>query len=63
MMKEYKAIGFTEQNDSGKWTASLIHRHGALESWNHETRTEAERMITHLGAKLGLRRVGDWRRQ
>lgn len=62
MIKEYKAVGFTEQSDNGEWCASLLHKKGCLETWGHETRTEAERMVQYLGGKLGLKRTGEWRR-
>lgn len=63
MIKEYKAVGFTEQSNKGTWSASLVHRRGCLESWGHETRGEAERTVKYLGSKLGLRMVGEWRRE
>ena len=56
------AIGFTAQSDTGKWSASLLHKHGRIESWGHETRTRAEKQITYFGNKLGIRRIGQWKR-
>lgn len=62
MTKEYKAVGFTEQSKNGQWCASLVHKRGCLETWGHETRGHAERQVQYLGAKLGLIKVGEWRR-
>lgn len=62
MIKEYKAVGLTEQTKNGTWSASLVHKKGCLESWGHETRGHAERQVMYLGSKLGLVKVGEWRR-
>ena len=61
-MKVKNAIGFTHQNEAGRWKAVLMCSSGKVETWNHETRTEAEEVAEHHGSKLGWKRIGDWRR-
>ena len=56
------AVGFTTQSTNGKWAASLLHKHGRIESWGHETRTKAESQVTYFGNKIGIRRIGQWKR-
>lgn len=60
MREPYKAVGVTIQDKDSRWKATMITKRGSLETWGHETRSNAERAITHMAGRLGWTRVGEW---
>lgn len=56
------AIGFTKKHESGTWDATLVWKHGCIESWKHPTMKAAKARALYLGKQLGIVVTEKWRK-